>query len=173
MIKISPTRKLYAIGGTSIAVIAAVIALVMVPLYGKVSTLKQEIGNERIQLEIQKREKTNLEQTRADYNKIKNDIDNISQVFVNQDGLLEIISKFESIATANGVTQKLDVDTEGQSTAAKTLTIHLTLTCTWQSCLQYLSDVEQLDYYASIKNLNMTYSNGQLTTTFIAELYGQ
>lgn len=167
------TKKMYITLSVVIVILAAAGIGVIYPYYGKISTLKKEMYDARLQLAIFQQQRDNAEATRQDYNRIKNDIENISKIFINKDKVIDFISSLESIAGRRNVRQTINLDTTTQDSTDGTLDMKISVDGSWADCLQYLADLERLDYYLSISELNATGEANNINLALTAQAFTQ
>ena len=162
-------KKVLLLGVSSSLIIIAGIIFGILPLINRVVSLNNDVDDKRIQLAIFQQERTNLEQTQADYAKISNDISNISKIFINSDNALDVFYTLENIAENNLVSQDIKVTSSSNGSDSTSLRMNITLDCIWTQCLSYISDIEKLDFYIQIDDLHFT-NNIILPTDFTLEL---
>lgn len=173
MEKINQNKKnLIAISGFAVAIVAILFFLTY-PYFQKISDLNTSIYDQRVQLAILEQQRINTEQTHADYNKIKNDFDDINKIFVNPDDMLNFISKLESITNQHSLTQQISLSTTATAFTNNTLPITLTTEGTWANTINYLIDLQRLDTYVSINSLSIAKSGETVTTMISAKIFSQ
>lgn len=168
MINTSYNKRLYILSGITVAIVALAAVFVIYPYYSKITTLNKETYNKRVQLAIYEQQRTNIEQTQLDYNKIKNDIATIAKMFVSKATVPDLLTALEDVAARHTLTQDIAIN---QTATANTIPLTISLTGTWSNIVQYLADVQKLGYYASINNLSLTQNNSGLTATLSADTY--
>lgn len=173
MIKLDYSKKIYVLGGISSIIIIGVIFFATYPLYNQITTLNNEVYDKRVQLAIYQQQRTNIEQTRQDYNKIKNDISNVSKIFISEDQILDLISALENTATTYSITQNISFDSSSQSDSDNVIVIQITARGDWLNLIQYLGGLEKLDYYLVIDDLNIINLNNNLTLTLSTKVFSQ
>ena len=173
MTKLTYTKKIYILSGISLVSIIAIIFLILYPLYGQINLQNEEIYDKKVQLAIYQQQRSNIEKTQQDYNKIKNDISNISKIFVNKDQILDLISALENIAATHSVVQNINLDPLLPSDSNNVIPLRISLNGNWLNLIQYLDDLEKLDYYVVVNDLNFTKNNESLNLSISANVYGQ
>ena len=153
----NPKQKLYLlISGISAAAIL-LIAFIIVPSMLEIKNLNEGIALQR--LEIEKRY-TQIQSGKRITNltKIKNDIEQLSSIFVKKGSELEFITTLEGIAQANGLEQNINLQTTEQKVSGQIIAtpIQISLTGEYLNILKYLSSIEKLDYYITINSLNLS-----------------
>jgi Tfp pilus assembly protein PilO len=166
------TTKMYLFGGLSAAAILATSIFVLYPMFTSIDVLKQDIYDKRVQLAIYQQQQSNSEATRQDYNKIKNDTDNISKIFITKDTVLNLISSLESIAVQHSLKQDVKLDPVHQLGAGdKILGMQISLNGSWQNCLAYLLAVERLDYYILVNDIIVSAEHDSVNCILSTESY--
>lgn len=174
MSKLSYTKRVYIFSGIAAAALVGLLVFIVYPLYQRIITLDEELYNSRVQLAIYQQERTNLEKTQQDYSKIKNDITNISKIFVEREKILDFISALETIAANHSVTQNIDLDAPPtQTDANESIPVSVSIDGSWQNVLAYLADLESLDYYLVISNLTINQAGGTVRANLSATTFGQ
>ncbi|MFA6098512.1 MAG: type 4a pilus biogenesis protein PilO [Patescibacteria group bacterium] len=169
MNKISLKLKIYIYSGLTAVIIGGIIIFFIYPYYKEINKFSDQIYDNRVKLAIYEQQRENIETTRQDYNKIKNDLDKISKIFINQNEILDLISSFELIATNNEIAQNIDIK-PNDNEIAETFNFEITASGNWNNLLLYFSNLEHLDYFVEISNLNILEQNNQITLNFSASI---
>ena len=170
MNKIKAIKKNYLFSGLLVAFII-IISILLYPLYNNIIILNQEIHDKRIQLAIYQQQRSNLEKSRRDYNKIRNDIVNISRIFIDKERILDLVDIMESIAMENSIIQNINISNTDQLETNDSLTINITLIGNWPNIITYLGDLEKLDYYLTLNDLNFKQDNDEIVLNFTTTVY--
>jgi len=171
MIKLDYDKKIYLLSGISIILIVASLILIINPLFSRITSLNSEVYDKRVQLAIYQQQRLNVEQTQQDYKKIKDDIENISKIFVNKDNILDLISKLEKISAAHSITQSINLDSTPADESADMLPMQITLNGKFQNLVNYLADIERLDYYIVIYGINFSTSDEDINLQLSINLF--
>ncbi|MBI5038090.1 MAG: type 4a pilus biogenesis protein PilO [Candidatus Kerfeldbacteria bacterium] len=161
-------KQLLIFGGSASIVLIVTLVLFVIPQLHEISEAKTSIHDKRVQLEILKRERSNIEQTQRELSSIEENIKDLEKIFIDGEEVLNLISALETVAEDNGVEQELAL--LGEPTQ-NTFSMKLTISCTWAECLNYLSILEQLDQYVSLSDPLITRVNSRLTMSFNAYAY--
>jgi Tfp pilus assembly protein PilO len=165
-------RLIYIYSGICALIVVAAIIGIIYPSFTKIVSLKNEIYDQRIQLAVYEQQRSNAAETRKDYNKIKNDTNNISKIFISKDQILNFISSLENIATNHSLKQTISIDTTTvQDNSSKNTELTISTDGAWEQQLAYLADLERLDYYVSINDLAITKTNGNLSMSLSAKIF--
>ncbi len=171
--RIRLVHRLYILSAVVLGIVGSAILLGIVPAYTNITTLTEDIHEKRVQLAIYNQERSNLEQTRRDYNTVKNDISEIGAIFVNNEQVLDVLSTLENIAQVHTLQQSITVVSTPDKNAEKKLSLRVILTGSWDNSINYLKDVEQLSYYVRIGDPVLSKTNDGISFTFNAETYGE
>ncbi len=171
MPKISMKYKIYIYSSVFLAGILAFIILLIFPYYQNITSLNNDIYDNRLQLAIYLQQRENIEKTRQEYNKIKSDINKISKIYASEENIVELISFFESTATNNNLNQTIDLQGTANDEIGKKIKFGIHLQGSWTDILNYLSFLEQNDYYILINDLFFKQNSDSLSATFVAAIY--
>ncbi|MFA4930494.1 MAG: type 4a pilus biogenesis protein PilO [Patescibacteria group bacterium] len=149
------------------------IGFVAYPYYLKISEKNSEIYDQRIQLTILEQQRLNTEQTHQDYNKIKNDFNTVGKIFIDPNDMLSFISKLETIANNNIITQNISISSSTKVLENNSLPFSLTLEGTWPHISQYIRDIEAMDIYVSINSISISSNNNIIVAQLSANVYPQ
>jgi len=162
--------KMLTIGSGLIIAIVLLIIFVLFPLYNKITVMKAEIYDKRVQLQINQEQRKNIEQTRKDYNKIKNDIDKISSIFVDSDKTLDLISDFENIASQQSIQQKITINNNDLN-QDKIINLTISIDGKFENINKYLNQIENLNTYIIISSLDFSSNENDINLLFNAHAY--
>jgi len=168
MNNIITNKKIYIYTGSVLVAFIIMIVFILYPLYNDIIIFNQDIRDQRIQLAIYEQQRNDLEKSRKDYNNIKNEIVNISKIFIEKDQILNLIDTLDIIADANSIIQTInlsDINPSADTTAVK---INIELQGNWENLLSYLESLETLDNYISLYDLNFTKKTNSISLSFIA-----
>lgn len=173
MSKLNSNKKIYILSGTALIIFIILLVFVIVPLHNQINSYNDEIYDQRVQLTIQKQQRENIEKTQLDYNKIKNEVDKISKVFIQKDNTLDLISDLETIAAQKNIEQKIAITSNSETAPSNTLDLEISLTGPFTAIVQYLVELERFDYYVVIDNLNFISQESGTSLQFSAHTYFQ
>ncbi|MDP2683975.1 MAG: hypothetical protein Q8P20_02855 [bacterium] len=163
--------KIYLFSGSMGIIIIALIIFVIYPFYSQINTLNEDINSKRVQLAIYEKQRLNLDETRAEYNHIKNDIDKITSVLIDQDDLIPFIDSLDTVASHHNLSQEINLINFDESIENNEVIIEINLQGNWVSTNNYLAELEKLDKYLIIDNPNFIYSNDIVQTNFTMAIY--
>ncbi len=167
------TRKIYIFATLVVGIPTLLVIFVMIPYYNKINIVNKNSYDKRVQLAIFEQRRNNLETTRQDYNKIKNDTANISKIFISKDKILEFISTLENIATTRQVVQKININSNQQIEKSGTMDFSIEARGRWDQLQYYLTDLEIMDYYLNITVFNATVDGEAILLNLNAKAYSQ
>lgn len=170
MKKITAIKKNYIICGLWLVFII-IIATLLYPLYNKIILLNQEIHDQRIKLAIYQQQRANLDKNRQDYNKIKNDIVNISRIFIDKEQILDLVDILETVAINNSITQNINLKTINQLESSDSMDIEITIAGSWTNFITYLGDLEKIEYYLNLNDMNFRPDNEEIVINFTATVF--
>ena len=136
-----------------------VILLVVAPGVKKIKNLKNQINEQRESLEELYARGQNLKKTRQNYETVKENFAEISDVFVTQGQELEFITTLETLAEKNNLSLKIELNPERSrqiSPQLKALPIRLLLNGQYEATLNFLDQLEQERLYVNLSQLNMS-----------------
>ena len=166
-------KSIYINLGLILAPVVLFIIFIIIPYYNKIALIKEETYDERVQLEIYKQQRNNAELTRADYNKIKNDTENISKIFINKANILDFVSDLESIASQYQLQQTIKINTDLKSDDNTPTNFTISTVGNWEGVWQYLLDLEAANYYVNISQITLADQNDTINLNYTATIYNQ
>jgi len=173
MSKLNSNKKIYILSSTALIILFVLLVFVIIPFHNQINSYNNEIYDQRVQLAIQKQQRENIEETQRDYNKIKNEVDKISKVFIRKDKTLNLISDLEIIAAQKNIDQKIAITSNAETAPSNTLDLKISLTGSFTNIVQYLVKLEKLDYYVVIDDLNFINQENGTSLQFSAHTYSQ
>ncbi len=165
MNKLKEYKIVFIIAGSVLTATLALFVFVIVPTYSTVTETAAAIHDNRVQLEILRLERENIEQTQKEYSAIRENIEELDKIFVAPDDVLGVISALENVAAENNITQELALLSEPTKSM---IGMKLTISCPWNQCLEYLSLLEQLDIYLTLTDPSVIRAGDKVTFTFNA-----
>lgn len=158
--KINPKKKLWLITAALLASLLIICYFIIRPTIKEIKDLRAEIIKEKIELEKNINQERKKAKLGAKLKKIKPQLDKLDGIFINQNRNLEFITTLEGIAGKNSIEQKIDLKftkTEKNQSYKK---IPLTITAKGKinNLINYLVDLETLNYYINIKSLDISQS---------------
>jgi hypothetical protein len=139
-----------------------------------INTLKSQIIDEKINSEKKYQVEKNVIALNKKINEINSGVNSLSDVFVNKNRELELITALENIANKNTVTQKIDLATPAEKQVVKSskktkvsaetvptddiLSSSLTISASgkYNNIINYLKEINALKYYINIDGLDLS-----------------
>jgi len=146
---------------TMLLVIAVIVLFIVLPTIREIKRIQQEIHTERVDLERKYARGQLLRETLENFERIKPNKKKLDSIFILEGQELAFITTLEHIAAKNNVSQKISLQAIGSEFAgAEALPLTLSAQGSFQNVLQYLIDVERLNYYFNVNSLTMTGADG-------------
>ena len=153
------------LGGVIIT--AVIIIFVILPTIKDIKKINQDIYKERVNLEKLYLRGQSLKKSREDYEKIKEEIKILNDVFYHQGEELKFITSLEQIANQHNIKQVINIkevkkENEEPEANYAAMRIELQLTGTFPNIISYLDKVQNMDSYFNIDYLKLyTSTSGQ------------
>lgn len=158
-----------------IAAYAAIIIFIIIPTINDIRDISRSIYNERVDLERKYLRGQLLKKTIKDFEKIKPQEEKLSSIFVKTGQELELITLLEDIANKNQVDLKINLKTTQKQQKIPSLTLEIKIEGNYLNTLSYLNDLERLNYYFNVENLQIsTYgqeSTGSVKLSLVGNIY--
>jgi Tfp pilus assembly protein PilO len=134
---------------------------VIKPAVSHINDLKRNIIDQKVELEQGVAEEENMKKLNENLAKIDSQLVKFENIFINQGRDLEFITTLEAIANKNNIEQKIGLgQPSGQENKTyKKIPLELTVSGKYHDLLNYLADLESLNYYLIINFLE--FSNTQ------------
>jgi len=165
-IKFDLRKKIIATIIIFLLVINSVIYFVIIPTIKDIKQMKSEIEAQRIDLEKKYLKGQSLKRLTENLKKIEPQLARLNQVFINQNRELEFITTLEETADQNSIAQKIDLgiiqDTNEQTFQKNSL--KLFTQGNFMRQMNYLTNLEALNYYINIKSLKLFPASAQIMT---------
>lgn len=181
--KISLSQRLSLSLVTLLIIILVICTLVLYPTIRSIISLGSDIGVIQQSLEEKYENSQKLRRSLQEINQVEKNTAQYSQAYIKKRSELEIITTFlENIATANNITQNIDMvlmENQGADKAAmpQYYKISFITNGSFLDQISYLDDINRLPYYLIIQNINLEKRNKKndgvnpLTLTFEARIY--
>lgn len=170
---VSTLYRIYLMSGLLLIISAAAIGVGVVPNMSTITQLGTEIHDQRIQLEIFNQERTNIEKTQQDFNLIKNNLDKISKIFIEETDIIAVLSAIENLSEKNEVQQTLSISSTPDKNDEKALRLVMSVNGTWSQTYAYMNDLERLPYYVIVHDVTMSGTADDITISFKADTYAE
>lgn len=139
------------------ASLTAVILFIIIPTITDIKKISNSIYLERIDLETKYLKGQLLRKTIKDFENYKNEKEKFKKIFIAQGDELEFITTLEKIATDRQILQSFKIKDSKQETAGYhyPLNLQIILEGNFFDIMNYLADLEKLDYYFNIYNTSV------------------
>lgn len=157
-LKINLTKKIV-INTLFIAVIIiSLLYFLIFPSVRDIQEMKQSIEAQKIDLEIKYQKGQNLKHLSEKIKVIEPKINNLEEIFVKEDDSLAFVKTLENLAEKHNITQSIKLldPVESQNSYYKIIPIQLSTQGKYENQMDYLLDLERLDYYINIDILKIT-----------------
>lgn len=166
---------------------ACLTMLLFIPSINKIKEIRNEIISQKVQLERDMINQRNISTLSKKIEEIEPQLNKLEQIFINKNRELEFITALEGIAQDNNITQGLQLSPASETTNKLYKKIPLSLKCQgeFEHILNYLTDLEGLQYYITVNHLTFssdksarsiqapTATNPIITMQIIADTYWQ
>lgn len=156
----------------SLVMLLGAIFIFILPAINKLEAAKKTIEEQKISFEKIYIQGQNLRKTSENIKTVEPGLQDLQKIFVKKEEALNFITSLEKIAEKNNIKQKIGNLNYPTSTDKKStfdiVPIQITLSGNFKSLIKYLSDLEKLDYYVSVKNLEIL-GNGVINVTGITD----
>ncbi len=141
--------------------IAGIIYFVVISSINDIKRFKDEIETQRIDLEIKYKKGQSLKKLSEDLKTVKPLISELDKIFINEDNVLGFITTLEKIAGDNRISQNINLLSSKSfaKNGYKKTPLQITTSGEFIGQLNYLIDLEALDYYININSLELTSSD--------------
>jgi Tfp pilus assembly protein PilO len=136
----------------------AIFFLAIKPSLNGINRLRQEIINNKKEVERGLQESQNLIKMKEKVNQIEPQINYLDSIFINQNRELEFITTLEEMASHHQVDQKISLTPpdKSQDSAFKKIPVLLTVSGKYESVMNYLISLETMNYYFNIKTIDLS-----------------
>ncbi len=163
LLKFNLRKKIFLSLMVFLIIILILLVFIVIPTIRDIKNMSQEIEEQRLDLEKKYIKGQSLKQLAENLKKIEPELVNLDQIFINQNRELEFITTLEEIAARNNINQKINlgaINPAGSESFKKT-TIQLFTSGSFNDQINYLLNLEALNYYVNINSLELS-PGGQL-----------
>lgn len=133
----------------------AIIGVVILPTILDIQELSQQTEVASSFLERRALNAQNLHISLEQSNKIKQDTNTYDKYFFRKGSELSLITSLEDVANKNAVNAKIESSNLDKIAAGKYVVLSISANGQYANILQYLADLEQLDYFININNVSL------------------
>lgn len=143
-------------------IILSLIYFIVIPTIKEIKTMGDSIEAQREDLENKYIKGQSLKKLTENLNKIEPKLELLNQIFINKNRELEFITSLENKANKNQISQKINLGNPEKTENKNFQKTNLQLFTKggFIKQLQYLKDLEQLNYYINIKLLELSPAAG-------------
>ncbi len=158
----SKKKKLVIISSISIIILTLLVLFIIKPVILKLENSSGTILGKKAELESLTQKETVLPRQEKELENLKDKLPKILRAIPAQDEVINFIIDLEQIAHKNNVTQSINIK-EGTAKAEKEeeglreSVFKLTLAGSFPDIINYIINLENLEYYADINSLNITH----------------
>jgi Tfp pilus assembly protein PilO len=155
--KISLKNKIVVINVLLISVVVAISYFITMPSVAEIKKMQSEIDAQKIDLEEKYQKGQSLKRLTESLKVIEPRLELLDLVFINQNRELEFITALERIASERNVSQKITLAPPQQlpGKQLKSSALQLAVGGDFIAVYDYLSDLETLNYYINIGNIEL------------------
>ncbi len=156
--KINIKRKITFVIVVFLLTNALIVYLIIIPTINNIKQLRVNIVTQKVDLEKEMAREKNINILSEKLDKIEPQMKKFEQIFINQNRELEFITTLEDIALSNKVLQKINLNLNAVKAEQtyKKIPLRLNIQGNFYNLLQYLTSLENLNYYINITSLEMT-----------------
>ena len=165
LIKLNLKKKISISIVIFILIIGGLIYFVVMPTINDIKKMGEDIENQRIDLEQKYIKGQSLRQLTENLKKIEPQLVILDQIFIKQDYELDFITRLEEIAAQNNVSQTINLNTAkiNKDKSYQTLPLRLSAQGDYKNMINYLINLEALDYYINIDSMDLTSASTKLS----------
>ena len=140
--------------------ILTVVMFIIIPRIKFIKEVGGEITRQKQFLEEQYRNSKNLKEVNKNFEFISLNTEKLDKVFIYYDEDLQFIQSLEKVAFDNNVKQKISLDTKSEEERGDkecdNVKLELTVNGSFFNIMNYLIDLEAINYYVNVDFLNIT-----------------
>lgn len=135
---------------------------IILPTIKNIQKMESDVDAIRLDLEKKYIKGQSLNKLSNNLKKTELKLDNLDTIFINHNRALEFITTLEEVAVNNNITQKINLMTDKAlaENQYKKIPLQIMITGNYANVLQYIIDLETLNYYININNIDMSKING-------------
>ncbi len=134
-----------------------IVIFIILPTIRDIKRLNNSIYKQRVALEKLYLRGQSIRKSHRDYNKIKDQIKILDNIFNRRGEELKFITSLEKIAQAQNIEQIIDIKDDNkknkQAANYQTMRVELKLIGTFPKIITYLDQIQTMDYYFNIDHL--------------------
>jgi Tfp pilus assembly protein PilO len=140
-----------------IGFVVAIVFFAIIPAVKDIKKIKYDIQAERMDLEEKYLKGQSLRNLSEKLKKVEEKTDQLNNVFIDKKENFQFITNLENLAERNKVSQKINLSKFANETDVyETVPVKISAQGAVGNILSYIRDLENLDYYMNIFNLELT-----------------
>jgi Tfp pilus assembly protein PilO len=138
-----------------------IIWLIIEPTLNKITDNKNNILNQKIELEKSINREKNINKIREKIETVEPELIKFNKIFINENRKLEFIMSMEKLASDYNITQKIELSPINNNKTKNYKKIPITITTQGdiKNVLDYLTAIESYDYYININKIEISTDN--------------
>lgn len=158
---------------TLIAMLALVSGVFIYPAFHKIILIKQEISQEKTDLESKLNLGLNAKKTKEELDSIESSLQNLDTVLLKQGNELNLLSDLENLGTKHKINLVIKPDFNGQSIGSNINKIPLEIKAIGQfnSLMAFTNDLDTTPYYFISDNLSLRQVDKDLELILTGQVY--
>ncbi len=142
--------------------LSIIVGLIVIPTIREIKRMGADIEEQRLDLEKKYIKGQSLKQLADNLKKISPQLDKLDRIFINHNRELEFITTLEDKTQANKIAQKISLGAaKDDNQKFKIIPMQIYTQGSFINQYNYLVNLELLDYYISIKALELSPAQGQ------------
>jgi Tfp pilus assembly protein PilO len=169
--KKTPTKnKLVYLSAIFVSIVVGVVFIAVLPTINEIKNLRKNIISKKIELEETLIKERNMSKLNEKVKIIEPKLEELNNIFINENKELEFITTLEGVAINNNVKQTINLMTESAiaENGYKKIPLNLSVTGNFINVVKYLTEIESLNYYIDIKNFNISSENKKIDGSLLS-----
>ena len=139
-------------------IMVGIMLFAVFPTINDIQKIRKAIEAQRIDLEVKYERGQSLKKLSENLKIIEPQLSELEEIFISEDEVLEFITTLEEIAGNNDITQTINLISSKSSAknGHKKIPLRITASGDFVGQLNYLTELESLNYYINIKSLELT-----------------
>lgn len=141
-----------------IVIIAILGALLIYPAAHKITVIKQQIGQEKSDIQQKLSRSYNAKNIKASIDSMQSALTTLDKMFIQPGHELDLLSTLEAMAAKHHINLTIKPDFTGQNNTNTIVKIPLELNATgnFNDLMTFMNDLDAMDYYYVIDNLDLS-----------------
>lgn len=141
-----------------------VVIYVIIPSIQKIKELSSSIYEKRTEMEKMYVEGQYYKKSLSTFNQIKSELEELNKIFVQKGNEIFFVTNIEEIASLHNVDQtiKLGAQIPVESETNTPLGLQITLQGDFENLIEYLAELEQINYYINIDSIRLSTDSSSL-----------